>query len=298
MMFSQSRFGDALALLRKALSSQRRSVDQLHLSNALTCTGEAARLSDFTDRVAPDQLAPKLMIACLPKSGSSFLNNVVQKLTGWPEVVTYPPCGQFEQELYTPALIEFAMVPAVVQQHCRATDANLQILQGFSVKPVVLVRNIEDALLSLLEFYRSGASFQTVFHPDFGNLDAEQQADLLIEHRAPWYFEFVASWLRADQDGRLPVLWLRYEDMVADKPAAIRRIADHWNIEADDERIASVLAEAEAETGRNRFNVGKVGRGREQFTEAQRARIAALAENFPSLDLSIVGAPRQSNSTS
>lgn len=289
--FRLSRFPLALELHRRAVSLDRDPIEQIHLSNALTCTQRSARLSDFADDLDPETLGQKLMIACVPKSGSSFVNNVLQRLTGYIEVPCYAPSGQFEQELYLPALVGAAETPVVIQQHCRATDANVQLMQAFGIRPLVLVRDVADAIWSLAEFYRSGASYQTVFHPDFPALEPQAQVDLLITHRAPWYFEFVASWQRAERERRLPVHWLSYESLMADKVGSVQALTAYWSLGVDTRQVEAAVATADGDKARNRFNVGKSGRGRENLNETQRERLYAMAAAFPSADFSVIGVP-------
>ena len=98
-------------------------------------------------------------------------------------------------------------------------------MQAFGIRPVVLVRNIFDSVMSLLDFYNIQGAYQsTYFRADFPSLDEETQIDLLIDNVIPWYFQFVASWSLVEKQGRLQVLWLSYEELTGDKPAAIQRV--------------------------------------------------------------------------
>lgn len=288
-MFEVGRHDHAVALYRKALVAVPSTTYRINLSIALFMAHRRAVLADFTTSVTPDQLAPKLLVACVPKSGSSFLYNVLSFATGWKGMRAFGPAGQFQQELQTDNLIEYAGMPAVLQQHCRATEPNLQIMEAFRIRPVILVRNFADALLSLLESYRNGAYRSTLFQDDFPQLSPEAQIDLLIEHRMPWYFEFVASWQRVERTRRLPVFWLTYEEFMADKVGTVRRLLEYWDLKATDERIEQALAHAASDRKKTRYNVGQTGRGRAALSEEQFQRLASYARFFPSTDFSKVG---------
>ena len=67
---------------------------------------------------------------------------------------------QNEQELDLPHFIKFGNVNTVTQQHARASEANIQIMQAFGVQPTVLVRNIFLAIarnfVCMLALVRTG----------------------------------------------------------------------------------------------------------------------------------------------
>lgn len=287
------RFDDSVACYRKAIAALPSAGYEINLTNALFRARKRAVLSDFTAAVTLEQLAPKLLVACVPKSGSSFLRIALSRLTGWKEVRAFAPADQFDQEFHVPSLVESARIPGVIQQHCLATEPNLQILEAFRIRPVVLVRNFADALLSLVEFFRGGAYQTTLFQRDFNRLSPEAQIDLLLEHRMPWYFEFVASWQEVERTKRLPVCWLSYEELIADEAGTLRRLIEYWKLQVPDEkaRIEKALADAKADTERTRFNVGRAGRGKAALSPRQLERLASYARFFPSTDFTKVGLP-------
>ena len=187
--------------------------------------GRRAELSDFTADITREQLGRHIFIACVPKSASTFLKNLLVNLTGFQDVFMVYAAGQTEHELYLPTVREFAHFDTVTQQHCRASDANVHIMQAFGIRPIVLVRNIFDSVMSLLDFYNNqGAFYNSYFRADFQTLDEETKIDLLIDNVIPWYMQFVASWTLVEKQQRLEINWLRYEDLIADKPAAVKDV--------------------------------------------------------------------------
>ena len=109
------------------------------------------------------------------------------------DLFTVYAAGQSEHEIYLPTLRDAAHLDTVTQQHCRASDANVHLMQAFGIRPVVLVRNIFDSVMSLLDFYNKGAFRTSYSRADWLVLDEETKIDLLIETVIPWYFQLVAS---------------------------------------------------------------------------------------------------------
>lgn len=151
----------ALACVRRAIAIQPCPSYYVDLTNALGFVKSPARLEDYTRAYKPQQLGLHLFIACAPKSGSTFLKNVLVRLTRFKDLFTVYAALQNEHELDLPQMVKFGTVNTVTQQHCRATEANIQLMQAFGIKPVILVRNIFDTVVSLLDFYKGGFTFST-----------------------------------------------------------------------------------------------------------------------------------------
>src|SRR4029079_9235611 len=132
--------------------------------------------------------------------------------------------GQTEHELYLPTLVENARFDSVTQQHCRASDANVHMMQAFGIRPVVLARNIFDSVMSLVDFYNKGADYNSYFRADYQSLDDETKVDLVIDNVIPWYLQFVASWSLVEEQRRLEIFWLSYEGLIADKTSSIQDV--------------------------------------------------------------------------
>ncbi|MDG4598226.1 MAG: tetratricopeptide repeat protein [Candidatus Contendobacter sp.] len=280
----------ALACVRRAIAIQPCPSYYVDLTNALGFVKTRARLADYTQDYPPEQLGRHLFIACAPKSGSTFLKNVLVKLTQFKDLFCTYAALQNEHELDLPQLAKFGRVNKVTQQHCRATEANIQLMQAFGIRPVILVRNIFDTVMSLLDFYKGGFTFSTFFdRADFDRFSDEERIDLLIEYAVPWYFQFVVSWQRAEREGRLSLCWLNYETMISDKPGTVERLLTFYGIAAPRQAIETIISASEADPRGNRFNQGIAGRGQSGLSAAQRERIIGLARFFPKADFGCLG---------
>ena len=169
--FKNKEFDASLRCCRKAISIHRGPTYQINLTNSLVMGGRRAE-ADFTADITREQLGRHIFIACVPKSASTFLKNLLVNLTGFQDVFMVYAAGQTEHELYLPTVREFAHFDTVTQQHCRASDANVHIMQAFGIRPIVLVRDIFDSVVSLLDFYNNqGAFYNSYFRADFQTLD-------------------------------------------------------------------------------------------------------------------------------
>jgi hypothetical protein len=280
----------AIRQYRRALAlSPAMEMPRANLLDLLAKSGERAVLSDFTNSVRDDELRPYLFIACMPKSGSSFLKAALCALTGFPDQSLTYAYLQNEQELYLPHLVSAARQPVITQQHSRATEANIQMMQGFAIRPVVLIRDLADIVLSLGDFYETGATANTFFQPYWPKLSSAERLELIVDHVVPWYLAFYASWVAAEAAGRVEMMWMRYEEMTADKPAALARVARFYGLDAAPTQILAAVAVAEGNRSATRFNVGISGRGKKIFPQYLKARMVRLASAYRGLDFSPIG---------
>ena len=78
----------------------------------------------------------------------------------------------------------------------RPSDSNVRLMQGFAIRPIILVRNIYDVLLSYKEFHDRYAG-EISFYERYDALAETQRFDVMVDDRAPWYLGFFAGWQRA-----------------------------------------------------------------------------------------------------
>src|SRR2546425_9706668 len=289
VFFENSLNQESLLCCRKAISVYPSPGSYVNLTNSLSATGQRAKLSDFTTEITPEQLGRHLFIACVPKSASTFLKNLLMNLTGYRDLFTVYAAGQSEHEIYLPTLRELAHLDTVTQQHCRASDANIHLMQGFGISPVVLVRNIFDSVMSLLDFYNRGAFQTSYFRGDWPALNEDTKIDLLIENVIPWYFQFVASWDLAERQKRIELQWLTYEELVADKPAAVLKVLEFYGLGAPRRGVEQRIKQIESEERKIRFNKGVTGRGKSGLNQQQKDQIRRLARYHPSADFGRIG---------
>ena len=290
VVFLNHRLSEAsLLCCRKAISICPSPGSYVNLTNALAASGRQAKLSDFTTETTTDQLGRHLFIACVPKSASTFLKNLLVNLTGYCDLFTVYAAGQSEHEIYLPTLQEFAHLDTVTQLHCRASDANVHLMQAFGIRPVVLVRNVFDSVMSLLDFYNKGAFQNSYFRADWQTLDEEVKIDLLIENIIPWYFQFVASWDLVEKQNRLEIHWLTYEELVADQVSSALRVLEFYGLGASRRGVEQRIAEIQSEKRKIRFNKGVVGRGSSGLNDRQKEHVRRLTRYYPSTDFGRMG---------
>jgi len=66
---------------------------------------------------------------------------------------------------------------------------------------------------------------------DWSRLGRDPKRDYIIDHVMPWYAGFYISWRRAEAAGHLDCLFVHDEELIADKPGTLHKIADFLGME-------------------------------------------------------------------
>lgn len=221
-----------------------------------------------------------VFVAAMPKSGSSFLVKALAEATGHTQMfLGYDHLN--EQDLYLPRLIDSWGQDIVVHQHLRVTQANLDLLKVFGIRPVVLRRDLPDALVSLADHLNteSLATAAVTMPPEYRTWPRARQLQAVIDLAAPWYVQFMAGWEASAAEA--DALVVDYADVVADPASAVADVLDHYRIERSAADIEAAVARAR--NGAVRFNQGIAGRGAAEFSPEQLARLIELKRHYPAL---------------
>ncbi|HUC61094.1 MAG TPA: hypothetical protein VMF53_03990 [Alphaproteobacteria bacterium] len=221
-----------------------------------------------------------LFVTAMPRSASTFLTRSLAELTGFLPFFLGTDHHN-EQDLYLPALIDSYTMDVVAHQHTRATERNLAFMGEFGIEPVILVRNLPDALVSLCDHLSREARASPLFAPPAGfrALPYDKRLAITLDMTLPWYVQFYAGWERAAAETGRRILWLSYDELALRPVDAFRRVLEFYRLPAPPEPALRALALHVPARGDVRFNVGRPGRGAEAFTGAQLARIRETLED-------------------
>ena len=233
-----------------------------------------------------------LFIACMPKSGSTFMTNVLSELTGYPYSELIYAYERNDHNLYLPKLIDSYSFGTVTHMHVRATASNIDLMKKFSIQPVILVRNIYDIVVSIRDhMFKESYEFPTFYcNERFTELSKTDQYDFIIELGIPWYFNFYVSWQVAESSKNIKTCWLTFEDVVQDWVKAIRTVVNFYAIEKNETEIEKAIERTgQLNKKKTRLNKGIIGRGQTELTSAQKEKIRKFARFYPWIDFSKIG---------
>lgn len=240
---------------------------------------------------------PNILIACAPKSASTFIHSALTRALGLPTGCLFAATLDWgsaalhgsalrEQEPDELALIRAGLNGRgyIAQHHSRCSLYLSNLLTAYNIRPIVTYRNLFDTMVSLDDMvveWRSRPG--TVDHGYFadglpGNYERRDRDDrlmILAERMTAWFVQFYVSWRKCAEVGVVKPLWISYEnDFLGDKAVLAARIADFVGF-GDPAVIAAALEDRSAGKSK-RLNQGVAGRGRD-LPEKVRAYILSVA---------------------
>lgn len=229
------------------------------------------------------------MVACFPKSGSTFVTRVLSVVTASRMKIFHTGLWYNEQNLDEAVFLRYALQNTVTHQHLPGTPDNVALLDKYGFITVVLVRNIFDTCVSLYDHFHNESLVcsECYLTEEFFDLDEQRQLDCVVDLAVPWYLKFYVSWYDARRRGAYRFMWARYEDMLADSTVFFMKIMDHCGIAVDRQRVARAVEELQGPA--TRFNKGVAGRGQERLSADQQARIRRLCSHYPHIDFADLG---------
>lgn len=243
----------------------------------------------------PSADRPMIIVAAAPRSGSTFLTNVLSQIT---RLRYFRLCSGYstnEHDLYLPALCFMNDTGCVSQMHMKGTFHNASLINLFGIKPLILVRDIFDTAVSLLydlrqkenlpgyEIGSNGYSFLWM-DKNTKSMDDDMLLDLIIDLAIPWYVNFYVSWYRLMEQKGVSGFWVNYEHLMADKENAIRSILKYIEFPFEGNIDLKIL-EQKFDT----FHKGGSGRGRKILSNERQERIRKLFSYYPDVDFSRYG---------
>lgn len=228
---------------------------------------------------------PHIVVAALPKSGSTWLTQSLAALPGLTEAVLVPGYDRREQELDVTQLVLQHRRPWVAQMHLRYSAPTEKLLQQFGITPVVLVRDLRDVVASLVDHWEqeSTAGPMAFLDERHARLPIEARALCAVDLVLPWYLNFVLSWQSCPS-----ALWVTYEELLRDPSDVLCQIAARSGMAVSGQDVQAALATSERRATRK--NVGTTGRGASLPPEALE-RIERLLSYYPGSDFGCVGFP-------
>ncbi len=224
-------------------------------------------------------LSRHILVACMPKSGSTFLTNAIAHYPQFRKVMLAPAYDQREQELCQIRLSRYHNRGKFVsQEHVRNSEWTQRLIAQYGLSPVVLIRDLPDIVVSLRDHVRresrtTPVAYITQRHAQQSDSELETT---LVRLAIPWYLNFYATWSEATN-----ALTIRYEDLIRTPVATIADVLRHANIQPNENHIQQALKECAG--GANRLNVGVAGRGKKLSSSACEA-MGQLMDEYPEFE--------------
>lgn len=209
-------------------------------------------------------MARLILLACQPKSGSTFLSRYLSEVGGGKPYSYVPGWGRREQELCAFRLLrgKFKMHRFLVgQHHVRCSAETIKLIGKFNISVIVLYRNIFDAIASLRDHLRKEDHVGPMIYLDREMLQlSDNELEVALARFAvPWYLNFYMSWREYRN-----AMFIEYEQIRVDPVKTVEKILEDFRLSPLNGGVN--IDEVKRSS---RFNAGVSGRGKLISAEAQ-----------------------------
>jgi hypothetical protein len=225
-----------------------------------------------------------VLVACMPKSGSTFLAYIISSLPEfrWADLVN--GYGRREQEIDVIKAILYQPYNYAAQHHVRYSGPTEQIMRIFNIKPIVLVRNIFDVVISFRDHIRNESTIvPTAFiKEEMKYWENDRLEELIVSMIIPWYFNFFMCWTECPDK-----LLLNYDEHIkGDISSTIEMVVQYLGLNVTHEQIEAAINIASQRNPSK--NKAKTGRG-EVLKESTKQKIIHMANYYEGQDFSVLG---------
>jgi hypothetical protein len=225
-----------------------------------------------------------VLVASMPKSGSSLLVRMVAELPGFRRVVLVRGHDRRENELALELLVEHHDADWVARAHVRHSATTARMIRTFGLVPVVQTRDLADTVVSLHDHLQAIADVNPIAYvPEaFAEWPRDRRLEFVVDTFVPWYLHLVLSW--SEVPG---VVHIGYHQLMRAPGEQLHRIVETAGIAAGATSVDDACRRALAAELPTRNTVVE-GRGRDLPPVARR-RLERLAGYYAGHDLSAVG---------
>ena len=187
------------------------------------------------------KLPENFIIFAMPKSGSTSLHRMLASCIQGNSIEV----GNINSEndfLLDPFIFLNCLGDprAVVKSHAICTQRVLAILNLTNLRPIILSRNIEDCLNSMLTHFSSSQEAEKY---GFHHLNSSEKSDLIFLKYSYGYHQFLKSWRIAAFKG--PVKYLNYESLFYNIYLELSNTFLEFDCQVSSESIKNAISEME-----------------------------------------------------
>lgn len=233
---------------------------------------------------------PVVLLAFPPKAAGTYFRTAVVWAVEGQLVRAVHAQGGRDAQLYLPTFVSYyagavTTLNMVAHVHMQALPANIQFLEMFDIRPIVMTRSIPDMLASYWDMLENDPEarkdgLNCLIPPDFCDMPERAKADFLIDILGPWYASYFATWYRYAESDPDRVCMLAYDEF-RDEPAdTLMRAVAHARLPRSFEQCRAALDRAWGMRDKCRYNKAESGRGELYFEAEHIARLERMLRAY------------------
>jgi hypothetical protein len=221
-----------------------------------------------------------VLLCAQPKSASLYMTRLLSSALDLVEhKVGFNNKGG---SVYYPRLMAAKFVTGNTISHCHAeaTPEIVEMIKNLRLRPVILTRNLLDAIVSRRNMLVKDKWASNILSPSaiqqFLDGTEEYQLDVIIDLFADGYINFYAGWDKYRHDHQMRPVFITYQEMLDDEPGLVSRVAKELGFDMQLARARNASEEIQKAGGVN-FSTGIPGRGKLMLNDRQLAELRRKA---------------------
>ncbi|HWA31095.1 MAG TPA: sulfotransferase domain-containing protein, partial [Rhizomicrobium sp.] len=236
---------------------------------------------------------PCVILAFPPKAAGTYFRTAIIAAVGGQLLRVVHAQGGRDATPYLPTfvayfnggLIERTLVSHV---HMQALPANINFLEAFGIRPIIMKRSIPDMLASYWDMLMKDPTaledgLNCRIPENFRTMPDAQKADFMIDVLGPWYASYFATWLEYAADAPDTVCVLAYREFKDDPAGTLMRAVEHAGLPRTRQECEKALNIVWERRDQYRYNKGETGRSTGYFGPEHIARLGKMLGYYPNL---------------
>lgn len=182
-----------------------------------------------------------VFIAGLPKSGTTWLENLIGAIPGYHRLVCYDLNNSLFEHKLDPTILE--VLPSrgnfFTKTHVEASIEGVAALRRCGIPTVIMVRDLRDQCVS--RFFHVLNDPAHLHHKLYSLGERSDAFSHCVKNTIDEYLPWVDDWLRAAEIAHDSFLIVRYEDMYSNPKKEFNRVLTHFDIKLTNETIDGIL---------------------------------------------------------
>jgi len=232
-----------------------------------------------------------VFIAGLPKSGTTWIENLVEAVPGYRRLAPYDPGSMLADHILDPVLLDNLPVRGnyFLKTHVEARPKGVAALKTQRVPTLVMVRDLRDQCVSRYFHVLNQPSHR--HHKLYSTSPRYEAFSHCLDVTVSEYAEWVRNWLSVLKEEQQLFRLLRFEDARNDIATCFRDVLDHFAIELEESSIDDIISDVTTRARRNKdlkqgirkgtntFRSGKIGEWKDFFTPENTAYFKSHAND-------------------
>jgi hypothetical protein len=229
-----------------------------------------------------------IYIACLPKSGSTFIANALVNITNFDFVQFQPLRGTNDHNINLDLFLTNLNRNTITQLHTKPNEHNALIFKKYELKVIFLNRGILDSITSFHSHVlnESDQWFMFTNTEKYREWEIEKQFDFLIDLVIPWYINFLVSWKKVIKEGGIKVLEVDFDDFKQNNTKVINDILNFYGLHGFCNVIDKGLKNSYSNKEKLRYNSSN-SKISYSFSVLQIERIKIFLSYYPEFDIKL-----------